>query len=183
MSAEEECQELKNIKYKSVFLSSSMNHTVDINGIEKILENESIMSKKEPWNKLDKTIKIKKINSYVDNILSEKHSLNTQEMEEIKQYLVNSLDRVKLQRAKDVDYIKETGKIKSIPNLTFNEKSRKFTLKRCDKRQSTLKSLGNPTALKKKKDKTKRNLPKKDIDKEKVKDKDKEKKTKRDKKD
>ena len=28
-------------------------------------------------------------------------------MEEIKQYLVNSLDRVKLQRAKDVDYVKE----------------------------------------------------------------------------
>ena len=77
MSAEEECQELK-ISSKSVFLSSSMNHTVDINGIEKILENESIMSKKEPWNKLDKTIKIKKINSFVDNILSEKHSLNTQ---------------------------------------------------------------------------------------------------------
>tara|TARA_Y100001958_G_scaffold159515_1_gene161391 strand:- start:5708 stop:6262 length:555 start_codon:yes stop_codon:yes gene_type:complete len=167
MSAEEECQELKNIKYKSVFLSSAVKHTADINGIEKILENESIMSKKEPWNKLDKTIKIKKISSFVDNILSTKHSLSKKETADIKEYLVKSLDRVKLQRAKDVDYTKETGKIKSIPNLIFNEKSRKFTLKRCEKRQSTLKSLGNPTALKKKKDKTKRNLPKKDKEKEK----------------
>lgn len=162
MSVEEECQELKNIKYKSMFLSSPIKHTSDINGIEKILENESILSKKEPWNKLDKTIKIRKIGDFVDDVLMEKYSLNTDETNDIKEYLVKSLDRVKLQRAKDVDYIKETGKIKSIPTLVFNEKSRRFTLKRCEKRQSTLKSLGNPSALKKKKDKTKRNLPKKE---------------------
>ena len=169
MTDKEECQELKNIKYKSVLLNSTEEHTSDINGIEKILETESNLNKQEPWNKLDKTIKIQKINTFVNDILQKKFSLNDDEICDIKSFLINSLDRVKLQRAKDVEYVKETGIIKSIPNLMFNQKTRKFTLKRCEKRQSTLKSLGNPAAIKKtreksKRDKTKRNNKKEKID-------------------
>jgi hypothetical protein len=165
MNDKEECQELKNIKYKSMLLSSSTEHTSDINGIERILEQESKINKKEPWNKLDKTIKIKKINNFVNDILVKKFSLDREETRDIKSYLINSLDRVKLQRAKDVDYVKDTGVIKNIPCLAFNQKTRKFTLKRCEKRQSTLKSLGNPAAAaKKKRDKTKRNNKKDKID-------------------
>lgn len=162
MSDKQECQELKNIKYKSMLLSSSTNHTSDIDGIEKLLENESLLNKKEPWNKLDKTIKIKKIKHFVDDILTEKFSLDEGENVDSKKYLINSLDRVKLKRAKDVDYVKETGVIKSIPCLIFNETTRKFTLKRCEKRQSTLKSLGIASGSKKKRDKSKRESPKND---------------------
>lgn len=169
MTDKEECQELKNIKYKSVLLNSTEEHTSDINGIEKILETESNLNKQEPWNKLDKTIKIQKINIFVNDVLQKKFSLKDDEMCDIKSFLINSLDRVKLQRAKDVEYVKETGIIKSIPNLMFNQKTRKFTLKRCEKRQSTLKSLGNPASIKKtreksKRDKTKRNNKKEKID-------------------
>lgn len=169
MTDKDECQELKNIKYKSVLLSSSEDHSSDINGIERILETESNLSKQEPWNKLDKTIKIQKINVFVNNVLKDKFSLKDNELIDIKSFLINSLDRVKLQRAKDVEYIKETGVISNIPNLSFNQKTRKFTLKRCEKRQSTLKSLGNPAVMKKtreksKRDKTKRNNKKEKID-------------------
>jgi hypothetical protein len=169
MTDKDVCQELKNIKYKSVLLNSSTVHSSDITGIEKILETESNLSKKEPWNKLDKTIKIKKINIFVDDILKEKFTLNNNELFDIKSFLINSLDRTKLQRAKDVEYVKDTGLIKSIPTLIFNQKTRKFTLKRCEKRQSTLKSLGNPVEMKKtreksKRDKTKRNNKKEKID-------------------
>ena len=52
-------------------------------------------------------------------------------------------------RAKDVIYDKVTGLITSIPCLLFNSVLKKFTLKRCDKRQSTLKSLA-PTGMSKK---------------------------------
>tara|TARA_Y100000591_G_C21845767_1_gene708638 strand:+ start:1960 stop:2463 length:504 start_codon:yes stop_codon:yes gene_type:complete len=164
MNASEECQELKNIKYKSMLLSNVNEPTNDIDGIEKILDKESQQNKKEPWNKLDKTLKIKKITHYVNNVLKDKFSLNDSEIESIKTYLIGSLDNVKLQRAKDVDYIKDTGEIKGIPCLSFNQKTRKFTLKRCEKRQSTLKSLGNPNATKKKRDKTKRNNKNEKID-------------------
>ena len=69
MTDKEECQELKNIKYKSVLLNSTEEHTSDINGIEKILETESNLNKQEPWNKLDKTIKIQKISVKLKRIL------------------------------------------------------------------------------------------------------------------
>jgi hypothetical protein len=59
------------------------------------------------------------------------------------------LDRKKLQRVKDVTYDVKTGRIKAIPGLTFNKNKHKFTLRRVDKKKSTLKGL----APKRKKDK------------------------------
>ena len=69
MNTKNECQELKNIKYKSMLLSSDSQNTTDMGGIEKMLETESKINKQEPWNKLDKTLKIKKINAFVENIV------------------------------------------------------------------------------------------------------------------
>ncbi len=156
-----ECQELKNIKYKSMLLSGTnpvINPTVSSICLDKILEQESTLNKKEPWNKLDKTLKVKKINTYVDNVLIKKFTLTNDEACESKQYLIQSLDRIKLQRVKDVDYNKDTGKIKNIPYFIFNQKSRKFTLKRSDKRISTVKSLSNPSNSKKNREKKKEKL-------------------------
>tara|TARA_Y100000814_G_C12303266_1_gene392492 strand:- start:601 stop:1113 length:513 start_codon:yes stop_codon:yes gene_type:complete len=166
MSDYKECQELKNIKYKSMLLSND-NKTTDITGVEKLLDNESKLNKKEPWNKLDKTIKIKKINKYVDDIVKDKYKLTLTESKNLKKYLSKSLDLVKLQRVKDVEYIKDNGILKNIPSLLFNQKTRSFTLKKCDKRISTLKSLGNPAITKKKREKrekTKKNMKKDKID-------------------
>lgn len=153
-----ECQELKNIKYKSMLLSGQntvLNPTQNTGSIDKILEKESVLNKKEPWNKLDKTVKVQKINNYVDNCIMDKFSLSDAEVTNVKQYLIQSLDRIKLQRAKDVDYNKESGEIKGIPSFGFNQKTRKFTLKRCEKRVSTLKSLTAPSNSKKNREKKK----------------------------
>ena len=59
------------------------------------------------------------------------------------------MERKKLQRQKDVVYDIETNAIKSITSLIFNKTTNKFTLKRSDKRTSTLKSLA-PKKIKKK---------------------------------
>ena len=88
-----------------------------------------------------KTIKIKKLDDYVAKIASE-HILTPAESLSLRKYLATSLDRKKLQRVKDVIYDKTTGSIKNIPSLHFNTTTRKFTLKRSEKRVSTLKSLG-----------------------------------------
>ena len=69
-------------------------------------------------------------------------------------FISTSLDRKKLQRTKDVTYDTNTGIIKSIPCLSFNKTSKKFTLKRCDKRPSTLKSLAPKKTKGKKIDKS-----------------------------
>ena len=46
-----------------------------------------------------------------------------------------------MQRTKDVIYDVDKGIIKSIPGLTFDKNKKKFTLKRVDKKNSTLKGL------------------------------------------
>jgi hypothetical protein len=90
---------------------------------------------------LDKTGKIRLLNTYVDDI-TQLHNLSPTEVAALKLYLVDSLDKKKLQHVKDVQCDKSTGKIIAIPTLHFNNTTKKFTLKRAEKRVSTLKSLG-----------------------------------------
>lgn len=143
-----ECQELKNIKYKTMLLSGTTDISVtnlenipDLSGIENILENERKLNLKETWSKLDKTIKLKKLYEYCE-LLTKKDKLNSDEKKNLKIYMSKCLDRKQLGRVKDVVYNIEKGIIENIPNLFFNEPNRKYSLKRCDKRVSTLKSLG-----------------------------------------
>jgi hypothetical protein len=134
-----------NIKYKNVFLNSFDNKSsyenTKIDNINSFLEKESTINKSESWNKLDKTGKIKLLNNYADSLV-ESNSLSPTEVNDLKQYLTDSLDKKKLQHVKDVMCDKVTGKIVSIPTLHFNPITKKYTLKRSEKRVSTLKSLG-----------------------------------------
>ena len=115
----------------------------NVKNVDSFLEKETKKNKTDTWNKIDKTSKIKQLNEYVDKIIStEYENVNEEERSELKKYLESSLDKKKLQCVKDVSYDKLTGKIKSIPNLHFNPATRKFTIKRNEKRVSTLKSLG-----------------------------------------
>ena len=134
-----------NIKYKNVFLNSFDNKSsyenTKIDNIKSFLEKESTNNKTESWNKLDKTGKIKLLNNYVDSLIEVNH-LSPTDVSDLKSYLIDSLDKKKLQHVKDVLCDKTTGKITGIPTLHFNPATRKYTLKRAEKRVSTLKSLG-----------------------------------------
>lgn len=113
----------------------------DTIGIDTFLDNERKTSTNEPWSKLNKTIKIHKINEYIETLIGE-NNLTPLEAKSLEVFMLNCLDRKKLQYVKDVIYDKITGKINSIPSLVFNKGTRKFTLKRNEKRDSTLNSLG-----------------------------------------
>jgi hypothetical protein len=136
-------QELKNIMYKTKFMNEDTAPCPKGNSenLDLFLDNERDNIKKETWSRLDKTIKIQKLDEYVDSII-EKNQLTEDEVAGLKLYLANSIDRKKLQCVKDVIYDKTTNKIKSIPCLLFNTVTRTYTLKRSEKRVSTLKSLG-----------------------------------------
>jgi len=143
----EECQELKNLKYKNMMISgnvSKSSNSVQTKkaNIDMFLDKESNLNKSVPWNKIDKTEKIRLLTEYV-KINAATYSLSDSEINNYKEYLVDSLDKKKLQHVKDVQYDIQKGKINSIPNLLFNATSRKFTFKRNEKRASTVKSLGN----------------------------------------
>ena len=140
----DECQELKNIKYKSMMLHGApiqeTKSNNDIANLDIFLENEKNNNKNEPWSKLDKTAKIKKIITFAE-IYKEEQKMDDEESKLLVAFLKDCLDRKRLSRVKDVTYDKTTGLIKDIPSLHFVKASKHFTLKNMDKRVSTLKSL------------------------------------------
>ena len=65
----DECQELKNLKYKTMLMSGNKKNLSsiinDVANLDLLLDEESEQNKKESWNKLDKSIKMNKINDYI----------------------------------------------------------------------------------------------------------------------
>jgi len=144
VSIKDECQELKNIKYKTMLLNGNPMHETkssnDLSNLEKFLENEKNNNNNEPWCKLNKTVKTKKLIEFVDLYKKDKN-LDEEESKLLVTFLKDCIDRKKLQRVKDVSYDKSNGIIKEIPALTYIKSKKHFTLKIVDKRVSTLKSL------------------------------------------
>lgn len=139
-----ECQELKNIKYKTLLLNGVPLHETkssnDLSNLEKFLEDEKNNNSNEPWCKLNKTIKTKKLLDFAETYRKE-NTLDEDEAKLLTIFLKDSLDKKKLSRVKDVIYDKVTGIVKNIPALLYTKSKKHFTLKNVDKRISTLKSL------------------------------------------
>ena len=141
----EECIELRNMKYKSMLLKKTntkqltkCNSNVDI---DSFLEKERTQNKEDQWTKLDKSMKNSKIVAFIDNYASE-NNLNDKDKSFLQVFLFYCLEQKKLTKTKDVVYDKVTGTITSIPCLLYTPTlTKKFTLKRCEKRPSTLSSL------------------------------------------
>lgn len=139
------CQELKNLEYKTMLMNGSnitpkdLTNTTDIK-ITNFLENEKNANKKECWTKLDKTQKIKHINVYCET-LKEKDNLTDKELQELKNYIFRCVERKYLLKAKEVNYDKNENKILNLPYLIFDNIERKYTFKKDEKHVSTIKSL------------------------------------------
>jgi hypothetical protein len=144
---------LKSINYKNMLLTGNYGmlkpDIITNPNIDDILENEKNANKGDPWNKLDKSAKIGKLKEFAV-MHGQKEKYTEQEITTLYQFLISALDQKKLMRAKDVIYDKVSGAITSIPCLIYHTGFKKFTLKRCEKRQSTLKSLAPTTSMSKK---------------------------------
>jgi hypothetical protein len=144
---------LKSINYKNMLLTGNYGmikpDIITNPNIDDILENEKNANKSDPWNKLDKSAKVVKLKEFAARH-GKKENHTEQEITTLYQFLVSVLEQKKLMRAKDVVYDKSTGEITSIPCLIYHAGFKKFTLKRCEKRQSTLKSLAPTTSMSKK---------------------------------
>ena len=139
-----ECNELKTIKYKSMLANGiawpEKKNASDLTNLDKFLENEKNNNANDPWSKLDKTAKLKKLLAYADNYKTE-NELSQEEYNKMVTFFKDCLDKKKLQRVKDVIYDKDNGLIKEIPALHFSKPTTHFTLKNIDKRVSTTRSL------------------------------------------
>ena len=69
-----DCNELKTLKYKSMILNGvpwpESKSSTDLANLDKFLENEKITNSSEPWSKLDKTAKIRKLSIFAENYKS-----------------------------------------------------------------------------------------------------------------
>lgn len=138
------CKELKNIAYKTMLLNGheivpDVNNTNN-NTLSKYLQDETCANQKENWSKLDKTQKVKKLIHHVE-VLEKKFTLNEDEANKCKKYLLKCLERKALTKVKDVHYDKDKGVISDIPNLHFDIINRVFALKKDEKHISTVKCL------------------------------------------
>ena len=139
-----ESNELKSIKYKTMLINGTARTerkaSTDLNVLDKFLENEKTTNSVEPWNKLDKTAKIRKLTIFAETYRTE-NSLSNEEHAKLMSFLKDCLDRKKLIKVKDVVYDKVNGEVKEIPALFHNKGVNHFTLKNNDKHVSTTRSL------------------------------------------
>ena len=165
------CQELQNIKYQTMLLnhnSKIYETTPNTANIEFFLESEKESNKTKPWRKLSKAIKLKKLRKYSEEYCKE-HDLPESKVPELKKYLIQCLERKKLQRQKDVVYDMEKNTIKLINGLIYNKNTNKFTMRVRDKKSSSSlkyvlnKSSGKNKGKNKGKSKTKTTKNKKTI--------------------
>lgn len=166
-SSTDECLELKNINYQTMLLNNKTN----INGnmksecseqIDDFLNKEKELNKNKPWNKLSKASRLKKLMTYASYYI-EKNKLDNLQEKKLKTYLLDALDRRKLQKIKDVVYNIETGIIEDIPKLIFMKDKKKFTIKR-EKKSNTLNNLPPKTLKKNRKNRKKKKMDKTEKD-------------------
>ena len=127
------------INPSSLCFDEKMNN--ESKNIDRMLEREKEHNKTENWNKLDKTAKMQKLATYSEKY-GKDNNLTAKEINQLKIFFNESLDKSKLQKSKDVIYNKESKEITSVPSLYLNTNTHNFSFKITDsKRVSTIKSL------------------------------------------
>ena len=107
--------------------------------IDNLLEIEKKKNKNEVWNKLDKTVKLQKLHIYAEKY-GKDNNLPMKEIKQLKQYFNDSLNKNKIQKAKDVVYDREKGVVQIVHGLSFNNQTKNFTIRNVDsKHVSTVK--------------------------------------------
>ena len=112
-----------------------------LENIDELLDKEKENNKKDGWNKIDKTEKIQKLHIFAEEY-GKSNNFSDEDIVFLKSFFMESLNKNRLQKTKDVVYDKKTKSILSIPSLFFNSGTKRFSLKMMDnKRVSTMKSL------------------------------------------
>jgi len=128
-----ECKEYNSLKYRTMIMTGKdidqkLEHESSQQELDKFLLEEQSANEKQPWNKLSKTERLKKIDIFIGNQVVKQYSLQEEEIESLKAFVNKLLERKKLVKSSELFYNEETGIIEEIPALLFNSKLRRFTL-------------------------------------------------------
>ncbi len=139
------CKDYNSLQYKTLIMTGNTFETNIVNSANETKLNSFLMQemkehKKQQWNKLTKTEKLKKANTFVDSVLKDEHTLSPSECIQTKRYLNMLIERKKLTKNSELTYNDETGIIEHIDLLLFNQSARKFTLNKEVKKKPAPKS-------------------------------------------
>lgn len=126
-----ECKELNALNYRTMIHTGNTLNSKTIETTEEslaiFLNQDMDKNRKGLWSKLTKTAKINKIKKYIKDI-SESYNLNEEEVSQTTNFLIKTIERKKLSKNNELTYNQDSGSIESIPGLTFNQKTRTFSL-------------------------------------------------------
>ncbi len=101
---------------QNMFNNTNNENTTSITHIEQLLDNEIKQNSKEKWNKLDNSMKYKKLMDFVDTYKDLENS-DENDKEILREFLKNALYDNQFSKVKDVIYDNNTQIISSIPGL------------------------------------------------------------------
>lgn len=128
-----ECKEYNSLKYRTMIMTGKdidqkLEHESSQQELDKFLLEEQTANEKQSWNKLSKTERLKKIDTFINHRFVGEYSLQEEEIETLNAFVNKLLERKKLVKSTELFYNEETGMIEEIPALLFNNKTRRFTL-------------------------------------------------------
>lgn len=145
------CKEYNSLKYKTMIMTGNnlenKEKTHESKDLDNFLFTEMLNHKKQSWSKLTKTERIKKMKDYMNNTIKDTYNLNETEYRTNLNYLLNLIDRKKINKSNEIFYDDNAGKIIEINAVIFNDEKRKFTLNKNIKKTDSIK---NKPASKKK---------------------------------
>ena len=116
------------LSLKKKQIQGTTSEEVTVNTMGDLLNSETNTIFFKPWNKLEKGLKCNRVNKYLSE--QEEYELNDNEKEDLKKLLYNTIHKGKLTKNTDVNYNKDDGTIVKINILLYDEKKRKFAIKK-----------------------------------------------------
>ena len=134
----------KPVQLKDIERRSKTNSTVsdNVKDINEYIDNEKNNIYNKSWSKLNQGCKLNRLKLHI-NILEDKYTLSKEEKDELSLLLINALKKSKLNKVSELTYDSDLGEIKEIKALSFNEKTRKFSLKTTEQKHKPKKSKSN----------------------------------------
>lgn len=121
-------------------MSSDNKGEINITSIDELLATQQKHSDTELWNKIERSVKLKKLYSYAE-IYGSNNSMDPKDIKSLKMFFTSSLNKGRLLKNKDVIYNSEKGIIENIPGLQYNTNTKNFTIRNIEtKHVSTVKS-------------------------------------------
>lgn len=96
--------------------------------IHTLLELDKVNNANENWNKLNRTIRMRKLADFAQRYKSE-NALSNEEHDQLVAFFNQCLDQKKLHKVKEVLYDAEKGIITAIPSLAYERTTKHYTLK------------------------------------------------------